>query len=243
MPGQGEDTIDALRQRRLPFRHRYRWSSRAPDIRVLTGRRRARNARARRSSPRARKRPTPSPSLATDHIAVHGASDHRAARRRACRAAAHLHRRGQVPSVLVGLLLALNSDALLTLPASLASISRSSSGSPACRRLSAHTLPVAAPLAFELRPRRVPRLGARRRSPSLPARWRSRAESLAARSVGWPFLAAWPRCSRLFLLRVAIGVEPRAIERNLVVTVEGEDETLTLEEAMAALNIPRSASR
>jgi CubicO group peptidase (beta-lactamase class C family) len=36
----------------------------------------------------------------------------------------------------------------------------------------------------------------------------------------------------------ALGVEPSALESNLVVPVDGADKTLTLEEAMTALNIP-----
>ena len=36
----------------------------------------------------------------------------------------------------------------------------------------------------------------------------------------------------------AYGAEPRHLERNLVISVDGEAKTLTLEEAMAALNIP-----
>ena len=42
----------------------------------------------------------------------------------------------------------------------------------------------------------------------------------------------------LVLAAPALGVEPSAIESNLVVPVDGVDKTLTLEEAMAALNIP-----
>ena len=42
----------------------------------------------------------------------------------------------------------------------------------------------------------------------------------------------------LVLAAPALGVEPSAIESNLVVSVDGVDKTLTLEEAMAALNIP-----
>ena len=47
---------------------------------------------------------------------------------------------------------------------------------------------------------------------------------------------ASPRC--LLLAAPALGVEPSAIESNLVVPVDGVDKTLTLEDAMAALNIP-----
>src|SRR5215510_13516863 len=36
----------------------------------------------------------------------------------------------------------------------------------------------------------------------------------------------------------ALAVEPSALESNLVVPVDGVDKTLTLEEAMTALNIP-----
>ena len=42
----------------------------------------------------------------------------------------------------------------------------------------------------------------------------------------------------LVLAGPALGVEPSAITSNLVVPVDGVDKTLTLEEAMAALNIP-----
>jgi CubicO group peptidase (beta-lactamase class C family) len=42
----------------------------------------------------------------------------------------------------------------------------------------------------------------------------------------------------LVLAAPALAVEPSALESNLVVPVDGVDKTLTLEEAMAALNIP-----
>jgi hypothetical protein len=41
----------------------------------------------------------------------------------------------------------------------------------------------------------------------------------------------------------AQGAEPRELERNLVVSVDGEAKTLSLEEAMAVSMFPRSASR
>ena len=80
-----------------------------------------------------------------------------AAQRLACTVAA------QVSSVLVGLLLTLNSDALLTLPASLASILEKQFALARVKLpIERHFLPGAAPVAFELRPRRMPQLGARR---------------------------------------------------------------------------------
>jgi CubicO group peptidase (beta-lactamase class C family) len=50
-------------------------------------------------------------------------------------------------------------------------------------------------------------------------------------------IAAW-LAATIVVTAPAFGVEPSAIESNLVVPVDGADKTLTLEKAMAALNIP-----
>jgi DNA-binding transcriptional LysR family regulator len=123
MPGQGGETVDALRHGRCHFAvDAEAMQVPAPDIRVLKlcddG-----LATLARSGHRLIAHPPEAETFASsDHIAVSALPivellDRELAKHRlTCSIAA------QVPSVLAGLLLTLNSDALLTLPASLASI-------------------------------------------------------------------------------------------------------------------------
>ena len=123
MPGQGEETIEALRQGRCHFAIDIEsMELPAPDIRVLKLYDDKLATVARAGHPLSEQQPDVETFAASDHIAVSALPTielldrELAAHRLACNVAA------QVPSVLAGLLLTLNSDALLTLPASLASI-------------------------------------------------------------------------------------------------------------------------
>ena len=123
MPGQGEETIDALRQGRCHFAIDIEsMPLPAPDIRVLMLYDDSLATVARSGHPLSGLEPGAESFAARDHIAVSALPtiellDRELAKHRlTCSIAA------QVPSVLAGLLLTLNSDALLTLPATLASI-------------------------------------------------------------------------------------------------------------------------
>lgn len=123
MPGQGQETIDALRQGRSHFAIDIEsMALPAPDIRVLELFHDRLATLGRPGHPLSARAPDAEVFAASDHIAVNGLPtiellDRALARRKLT------HRiSAQVPSVLAGLLLALNSDALLTLPASLAQI-------------------------------------------------------------------------------------------------------------------------
>jgi DNA-binding transcriptional LysR family regulator len=122
MPGQGEETFDALRQGRCHFAIDIEsMPLPAPDIRVLKLYDDKLATVARTGHPLSEQEPDAESFAGSDHIAVSALPtiellDRELAQRLTCTVAA------QVPSVLAGLLLTLNSDALLTLPASLASI-------------------------------------------------------------------------------------------------------------------------
>lgn len=123
MPGQGEETIEALRQGRCHFAIDIEsMQLPAPDIRVLKLYDDKLTTVARAGHPLSEQAPDAESFAGSDHIAVSTLPTidlldrELAAQRLACTVAA------QVPSVLAGLLLTLNSDALLTLPASLALI-------------------------------------------------------------------------------------------------------------------------
>jgi DNA-binding transcriptional LysR family regulator len=123
MPGQGEETIEALRQGRCHFAIDIEsMALPAADIRALKLYDDKLATVARAGHPLSEQEPDAESFAGSDHIAVSALPTidlldrELAAQRLACTAAA------QVPSVLAGLLLTLNSDALLTLPASLASI-------------------------------------------------------------------------------------------------------------------------
>jgi DNA-binding transcriptional LysR family regulator len=123
MPGQGEETIEALRQGRCHFAIDIEsMELPAPDIRVLKLYDDKLATVARAGHPLSEQEADAESFAGSDHIAVSALPTielldrELAGQRLACTVAA------QVPSVLAGLLLMLNSDALLTLPASLASI-------------------------------------------------------------------------------------------------------------------------
>jgi DNA-binding transcriptional LysR family regulator len=118
-----EENIDALRNSRCHFVIDSEDASPpAPDIRVMKLFDDTLATLGRPGHPFAKRKPKPATFAKADHIAVNGLPaiapvDRALARDRlACNIAA------RVPSVLVGLLLALNSDALITLPSSLAAI-------------------------------------------------------------------------------------------------------------------------
>jgi len=122
-PGQGEETIDALRQGRCHFAIDIEaMELPAPDIRVLKLYDDRLTTLARTEHPLNKQETNAETFAASDHIAVSALPtvellDRELAQQRlTCTIAA------QVPSVLAGLLLTLNSDTLLTLPASLASV-------------------------------------------------------------------------------------------------------------------------
>jgi len=123
MPGQGAETIEALRQGRSHFAIDIeQMALPAPDIRALKLCDDRLATLARPGHPLSAKAPDAKAFSQSDHIAVNGLPtlallDRALANRRlSCGVSA------QVPSILAGLLLALNSDALLTLPGSLAQI-------------------------------------------------------------------------------------------------------------------------
>jgi len=123
MPSHREENIDALRHGLCHFVIDIEGGpAPAPDIRVLKLFDDTLATLARPSHPFARRGPKAAAFAASDHIAVNSLpaieliDRELAAQRLACTVTS------RVSSVLVGLLLALNSDALITLPSSLASI-------------------------------------------------------------------------------------------------------------------------
>ncbi len=123
MPSHREDNTEALRQGRCHFVIDIEGAAvQAPDIRVLKLFDDTLVTLARHSHPLAKRRPKADQFASADHIEVNSLpaialiDRQLEADRLACNVSS------RVSSVLVGLLLALNSDALLTLPASLASI-------------------------------------------------------------------------------------------------------------------------
>jgi DNA-binding transcriptional LysR family regulator len=123
MPGQGEETIEALRQGRCHFAIEIEsMPLPASDIRVLKlyDDRLATVARSRH--PLTALEPDAESFAASDHIAVRALPTIALLDRELTKLRLTCSISAQVPSVLAGLLLTLNSDALLTLPASLASI-------------------------------------------------------------------------------------------------------------------------
>jgi DNA-binding transcriptional LysR family regulator len=122
-PGQGAETIEALRQGRCHFVIDIEaMALPAPDIRVLKLYDDRLLTVARSGHPLSTRKPDVQAFAASHHIEVNALPaieqiDRRLAKQRlACTVAA------RVPSVLAGLLLAMDSDALLTLPTSLALI-------------------------------------------------------------------------------------------------------------------------
>ena len=158
MPSHSEENIDALRNGRTHFVIDIEGAAlQAPDIRVARLFDDTLVTLARERHPFVKRKPKADAFAASDHIAVNSLPAiefiDRAlgAEKLSCNVAS------RVSSVLVGLLLALNSDALLTL----ARFARLDPGAavrthphPAAPR--SHRLPVKANVAFELRPRRMP---------------------------------------------------------------------------------------
>jgi DNA-binding transcriptional LysR family regulator len=123
MPGQGEETIEALRQGRCHFAIDIEaMELPAPDIRVLKLYDDRLACVARSGHPMSERKPDVRTFAASDHIAVSALPTIELLDRELARQRLTCFITAQVPSVLAGLLLTLNSDALLTLPASLASI-------------------------------------------------------------------------------------------------------------------------
>ncbi len=123
MAGSGEDSIDALRNSRCHFAVDLESTTiPAPDIRssklfddhlVVLG---------RPGNPLAAKSPRPEDFTRATHVAVNGLPAYDLLARKFAEAGYLLPAPEKVSSVLVGLLLALNSDAVLTVPTSLAQI-------------------------------------------------------------------------------------------------------------------------
>jgi DNA-binding transcriptional LysR family regulator len=123
MPGQGEETIDALRQGRCHFAIDIEaMPLPAPDIRVLKLYDDRLACVARSGHPLSDRKSDARTFAASDHIAVSALPTIELLDRELAKLKIVCSVSAQVPSVLAGLLLALNSDALLTLPASLALI-------------------------------------------------------------------------------------------------------------------------
>ena len=123
MPSHREENIDALRRGRCHFVINTEGAPlQAPDIRLQKLFDDTLITLARHGHPLAKRKPRTAAFAASDHIAVNSLpaieliDRELQAQKLACTISS------RVSSVLVGLLLALNSDALLTLPASLASI-------------------------------------------------------------------------------------------------------------------------
>jgi DNA-binding transcriptional LysR family regulator len=123
MPSRGDENTDALRHGRCHFAIDIEGApAHAPDIRVIKLYDDKLATLARPGHPLAARKPKPADFAAADHIAVNSLpaieliDRELAPRKLSCTISS------RVSSVLVGLLLALNSDALLTLPSSLALI-------------------------------------------------------------------------------------------------------------------------
>jgi DNA-binding transcriptional LysR family regulator len=123
MPWHREENIDALRHGRCHFVIDIEGAPlQAPDIRALNLFDDKLITLARPAHPLAKRRPKAGLFAGTDHIAVNSLPALELIDRQLGAEKLTCHVSSRVSSVLVGLLLALNSDALLTLPASLALI-------------------------------------------------------------------------------------------------------------------------
>ena len=121
VPSSGDDNIDALRNGRSQFVIDIEGAFlQAPDIRTLKLGDDTLATLARPGHPLARGRPKAVAFARADHIAVHGLPTVALIDRALAAQKLASTVSSRVSSILVGLLLALNSDALLTLPASLA---------------------------------------------------------------------------------------------------------------------------
>ena len=158
MPSHREENIDALRNGRCHFVIDIEGGlAPAPDIRVLKLFDDTLVTLARQKHPLAKRKVKAELFAAADHIEVNSLpalefiDGALGADKLACNVSS------RVSSVLVGLLLALNNDVLLTLPASLGSIHRAAIRTrPRSTTLRSDRLPVKANVAFKLRPRRMP---------------------------------------------------------------------------------------
>ncbi|MGZ5862872.1 MAG: LysR substrate-binding domain-containing protein [Methyloceanibacter sp.] len=122
-PAQGPERIDALRQGRCHFVIDIEaMELPAPDIRVLKLFDDGLATLARPGHPLSGRKPRPAAFAASDHIGVNSLPTIALLDRGLAKHGLNCTISARVSSVLVGLLLALNSDALLTLPASLALI-------------------------------------------------------------------------------------------------------------------------
>jgi DNA-binding transcriptional LysR family regulator len=123
MPGQGPETIEALRQGRSHFAIDIEQTPLpAPDIRALKLYDDGLATLARPSHPLSAAPPDAEAFAASGHVTVSGLPTMALLDRALAKVRLTAQVSAQVPSVLAGLLVALNSDALLTLPASLALI-------------------------------------------------------------------------------------------------------------------------
>jgi DNA-binding transcriptional LysR family regulator len=123
MPSYREENIDALRNGRCHFVIDIKGAlMQAPDIRVLKLFDDTLVTLARQKHKLAKRKAKPDMFAAADHIEVSSLPAIELLNRELGVAKLSCNVSSRVSSVLVGLLLALNSDALLTLPASLASI-------------------------------------------------------------------------------------------------------------------------
>jgi DNA-binding transcriptional LysR family regulator len=118
-----EENIDALRNSRCHFVIDIEGASvPPPDIRVLKLFDDSLATLGRSGHPLAKRKPTPAAFARADHIAVNALPGIEPVDRALARDRLACNISSRVPSVLVGLLLALNSDALITLPSSLSAI-------------------------------------------------------------------------------------------------------------------------
>ena len=145
MPSHREENIDALRNGRCHFVIDIEGAfMQAPDIRVLKLFDDTLVTLARQEHPLAKRKAKPDMFAAADHIEVNSLPAIELLDRELGADKLSCNVSSRVSSVLVGLLLALNSDALLTVPASLASILERQFGL-------ARIQPPFGPIAFPLR--------------------------------------------------------------------------------------------
>ena len=145
MPSHREENIDALRNGRCHFVIDIEGAfMQAPDIRVLELFDDTLVTLARQEHPLSKRKAKPDMFAAADHIAVNSLPAIELLDRELGADKLSCNVSSRVSSVLVGLLLALNSDALLTVPASLASILERQFGL-------ARIEPPFGPIAFPLR--------------------------------------------------------------------------------------------
>ncbi|MEM9590546.1 MAG: LysR substrate-binding domain-containing protein [Pseudomonadota bacterium] len=122
-PSHADSTIDELRNARCHFVIDIMGeSAAAPDMRSTTLFDDAIATLARPGHPFSKRRPTGEAFAGAEHIAVHSLPGFRGLEDGLSSMGLTIERRAEVSSALVGVMATLNSDALLTLPASLASL-------------------------------------------------------------------------------------------------------------------------